>query len=96
MNPFRSKLVGSSGEPLLVYCVMEGYYKIEREILYNCYVTNDATRDECWPIKKQQVCSKSVAEMRWMCDKIRENIIRNETMREMVRVVPMQDKLRRT
>jgi hypothetical protein len=52
---------------------------------------------ECWPIKKQQVNKISVAEMRmlrWMCGKTRRDRIRNETIREMVGVAPIEEKLR--
>ena len=52
---------------------------------------------ECWPIKKQQVNKISVADMRmlrWMCGKTRRDRIRNETVREMVGVAPIEEKLR--
>ena len=52
---------------------------------------------ECWPIKKQQVGKMSVAEMRMlrgMCGKTRRDRIRNETVREMVGVAPIEEKLR--
>jgi hypothetical protein len=52
---------------------------------------------ECWPMKKQQVTKMSVAEMRmlrWMCGKTRRDRIRNETVREMVGVAPIDEKLR--
>ncbi|KAI8543266.1 hypothetical protein RHMOL_Rhmol08G0203600 [Rhododendron molle] len=52
---------------------------------------------ECWPIKKQQVNKMSVAEMRmlrWVCGKTRRDKIRNETVREMVGVAPIQEKVR--
>ncbi|KAI8559570.1 hypothetical protein RHMOL_Rhmol04G0184900 [Rhododendron molle] len=50
-----------------------------------------------WPIKKQKVRKMSVAEMRmlrWMCGKTRQDRIRNETIREMVGVAPIKEKLR--
>ncbi|KAI8547563.1 hypothetical protein RHMOL_Rhmol07G0206000 [Rhododendron molle] len=50
-----------------------------------------------WSIKKQQVSKMSVAEIRmlmWMCDKTRQDSIRNETVREMVGVAPIEEKLR--
>ena len=52
---------------------------------------------ECWAIKKQHISKMSVAEMRmlrWMCGKTRKDRIRNEHIREMVRVAPIEDKLR--
>ncbi|KAI8542827.1 hypothetical protein RHMOL_Rhmol08G0169600 [Rhododendron molle] len=52
---------------------------------------------ECWPIKKQQVNKMSVAEMRmlrWMCGKTRRDRVRNETVREIVGVAPIEEKLR--
>ncbi|KAI8572619.1 hypothetical protein RHMOL_Rhmol01G0213400 [Rhododendron molle] len=52
---------------------------------------------KCWPIKKQQVNKMGVAEMRmlrWMCGKTRRDKIRNETVREMVGVAPIEEKLR--
>ncbi|KAI8538489.1 hypothetical protein RHMOL_Rhmol09G0107800 [Rhododendron molle] len=52
---------------------------------------------ECWPIKKQQVNKMSEAEMRmlkWMCGKTRRDRIKNETVREMVGVAPIEEKLR--
>jgi hypothetical protein len=48
-------------------------------------------------MKKQQVTKMSVAEMRmlrWMCGKTRRDRIRNETVREMVGVAPIDEKLR--
>jgi hypothetical protein len=52
---------------------------------------------ECWPIKRQQVNKMSVAEMRmlrWMCGKTRRDRVRNETVREIVGVAPIEEKLR--
>ncbi|KAI8547555.1 hypothetical protein RHMOL_Rhmol07G0205300 [Rhododendron molle] len=52
---------------------------------------------ECWHIKKQQVNKISVTEMRmlrWMCGKTRRDRIRNKTVREMVGVEPIEEKLR--
>ena len=52
---------------------------------------------ECWATKKQHVDKMSVAEMRilrWMCGKTRKDRVRNEDIRKMVGVAPIQDKLR--
>jgi Reverse transcriptase (RNA-dependent DNA polymerase). len=52
---------------------------------------------ECWATKKQHVQKMSVAEMRmlrWMCGKTRKDKIRNEHIRRLVEVAPIQDKLR--
>ncbi|WP_375619007.1 hypothetical protein, partial [Bartonella sp. AC134YNZD] len=52
---------------------------------------------ECWVIKTQQTNKMKVAEMRmlrWMCGKTRKDRIRNEKIREMVQVAPIEDKIR--
>ena len=52
---------------------------------------------ECWTIKKQHTHKISVAEMRmlrWMCGKTRINKIRNENIRSLVGVAPIEDKMR--
>ena len=46
---------------------------------------------ECWPIKKAQVQRMMVIEIRmihWMCGYTRMDKIRNEAIREKVRVAP--------
>jgi len=52
---------------------------------------------ECWPIKKIQVQRLMVAEMRmlrWMCVYTRINRIRNGVIRDLVKVAPIEDKVR--
>ena len=52
---------------------------------------------ECWAIKKQHTQKISVAEirmLRWMCGKIRMDKVRNEDIRKLVEVAPIEDKMR--
>ena len=54
---------------------------------------------ECWPIKKTQVLRLMVAEMRmirWMCGYTRMDRIRNEVIRDLVKVAPIEGKMRET
>jgi len=52
---------------------------------------------ECWPIKKTRVQGLIVEEMRmlwWMCDFTRIDMIRNWVIRDLVKVAPIENKLR--
>ena len=52
---------------------------------------------ECWAIKKQHTHKISVAEMRmlrWMYGKTRMDKVRNEDIRSLVGVAPIEDKMR--
>ena len=52
---------------------------------------------ECWANKKQYIQEISVAEMRmlrWMCGKTRMVKVRNEDIHRLVRVAPIEDKMR--
>jgi len=52
---------------------------------------------ECWPLKKTQAQRLMVVEMRmikWMCGYSRLDRIRNEVIRDFVKVVPIEDKMR--
>ena len=52
---------------------------------------------ECWAIKKQHTHKISVAEMRmlrWMCGKTRMDKVRNEDIRSLVGVAPIEDKMK--
>ena len=52
---------------------------------------------ECWATKKHHVQKMSVTEMRmirWMCGKTRKDKMRNEHIRGLVGVAPIQDKIR--
>jgi hypothetical protein len=52
---------------------------------------------ECWPVKNSHVQKMHVAEMRmlrWMCGHTRSDKIRNEVIREKVRVASVVDKMR--
>ena len=52
---------------------------------------------ECWATKKQHVHKMSVTEMRmlrWMCGKTRKDKVRNEHIRGLVGVAPIEDKIR--
>ena len=54
---------------------------------------------KCWPIKKTQVQRLMVSEMRmirWMCGYMRMDRIRNEVIRDLVNVAPIEDKMRET
>jgi len=54
---------------------------------------------ECWSLKKAQVQRLTVAEMRmirWMCGYTRLDRIRNEAIRDLVKVAPIGDKMRET
>jgi len=51
----------------------------------------------CWPIKKAHIQRLMVVEMRkirWICGYTRMDRIRNEVIREVVKVVPIEDKMR--
>jgi len=52
---------------------------------------------ECWPIKKTQVQKLMVAEMmmiRWICGYTRMDKISNGVIRNLVKVAPIEDKMR--
>ena len=52
---------------------------------------------KCWAVKKQYVSKMNIAEMRmlrWMCDKTRRDEIRNEQIRNMIEVTPIEEKMR--
>lgn len=52
----------------------------------NCNIT------ECWATKKEHANKLNVVKMRmlrWKCDKTRKNRIRNEQIREAVKVAPI-------
>jgi len=54
---------------------------------------------ECWPIKKTQVQRLMVVEMRmirWKCGYMRTDRIRNEVIRGIVKVAPIEDQMRKT
>ena len=54
---------------------------------------------KCWPIKTTQVQRLMVAEMRmirWMCGHTRMDRIRNGVIRDLVKVAPIEDKMRET
>jgi len=54
---------------------------------------------ECWALKKTQVQGLMVAEMRmirWMCGYTRIDRIRNEVIRDLVKVAPIEEKMRET
>jgi len=54
---------------------------------------------ECWPLKKTQAQRLMVAEMRmirWMCGFTRLDRIRNEVIRSLAEVAPIEEKLRET
>ncbi|KAL5150901.1 Mediator of DNA damage checkpoint protein 1 [Glycine soja] len=51
---------------------------------------------ECWAVKSQHENKVGVAEMRmlrWMCDKTRQDKIRNEAIRERVGIAPIVEKM---
>ena len=51
---------------------------------------------ECWAVKQCHVQKMNVAEMRmlrWMCGHTRKDRLRNEVIREKVRVAPIEDKM---
>jgi len=54
---------------------------------------------KCWPIKKSQVQRLIVTEMtmiRWMYGYTRMDRIRNEVIRDLVKMAPIEDKMRET
>jgi len=54
---------------------------------------------ECWPIKKTQVQRLMVAEMRmirWMCGYTRMDRISDGAIKDLVKVAPVEDKMRET
>lgn len=54
---------------------------------------------ECWPIKKTQIQRLMVTKMkmiRWMCGHTRMGRIRNGVLRGLVKVTPIEDKMRET
>jgi hypothetical protein len=53
-------------------------------------------RAECWPTKRRHVQQLSVAEMRmlrWICGHTRRDRLRNDDIRERLRVAPVEEKL---
>jgi hypothetical protein len=51
---------------------------------------------ECWPTKRRHVQQLSVAEMhilRWFCGHTRRDRVRNDDIRDRVRVTPIEEKL---
>jgi hypothetical protein len=51
---------------------------------------------ECWPTKRRHVQQLSVAEMRmlrWCCGHTRRDRVRNDDIRDRVRVAPIEEKL---
>lgn len=53
---------------------------------------------KCWPIKNSHVQKLKVIEMRmlrWMCGFMRADRIKNEIIRERVRVAPIEDKIQK-
>ena len=54
---------------------------------------------KCWPTKKQHMHKTDVADMRmliWICNKTKKDKIRNECLREHLRVASIGDKIRET
>ena len=54
---------------------------------------------ECWTVKYQHEQKTSVAEirmLRWMCGHTRKDKIRNKVIRNKVRVLPIEEKMRET
>jgi len=54
---------------------------------------------ECWPIKKTHVQKLMVTEMRiirWICGYTRKDKISNGVIRDLVKVAPIEDKMRET
>jgi len=52
---------------------------------------------ECWALKKTQIQRLLVAEMkmiRWICGYMKLDKIRNEVIRDLVKVAPIEDKMR--
>ncbi|XP_070007691.1 uncharacterized protein [Nicotiana sylvestris] len=52
---------------------------------------------ECWPVKNSHIQKMKVTEMRmltWMCGNTKMDKIRNDDIREKVRVAPIDDKMR--
>ena len=52
---------------------------------------------ECWPLKKSQAQRLRVAEIRmvrWMCSFIRRDKIRSGVIRDIVKVAPIEEKMR--
>jgi hypothetical protein len=51
---------------------------------------------ECWPTKRRHAQQLSVAEMRilrWICGHTRRDRVRNDDIRERLRVAPVEEKL---
>ena len=54
---------------------------------------------ECWPVKRTQVQRLMVAEMRmirWICGYSIRDRIRNKVIKDLVKVAPIEDKMRET
>ena len=68
-----------------------------KEKFYSTVVRSSLLYGTCWANKKQHTQKISVAEMRmlrWMYGKTRMNKIRNEDIRRLVGVAPIEDKMR--
>ncbi|KAI8572445.1 hypothetical protein RHMOL_Rhmol01G0199200 [Rhododendron molle] len=80
-----------------VLCVKRPPHKLKEKFYEIAIRPAVLYETECWTIKKQQVNKMIVAEIRmlmWMFGKTRRDKIRNEIIREMVRVAPIEEKLR--
>jgi len=68
-------------------------YKVYRMVIRPAVLYDS----KCWPLKKTLVQRLLVAEMRmirWMCGYSRIDKIRNRVIRDLVRVAPIEDKIR--
>ena len=94
----KSKQDGLSRGMLLVSCVTDAYPLRLKGKFYKTVIRPTMLYGtEGWAVKKHYVSKMNVAEMRmlrWMCGKTRRDKIRNEQIRKMIEIAPIEEKMR--
>ena len=97
MSTIGSKLGGLSGKVRQELCDRNMLMSLNGKFYRTVVRPSLLYGTECWANKKQHTQRINVAEMqmlRWMCGKIRMDRVRNEDIRSLVGVAPIEDKMR--